>query len=275
MSSIEVPIAVPRVDVLGVRVSAINMDDALEVIDEWITSGERQYVCVTGVHGVMESQRDESLRRIHNAAGLVTPDGMPLVWISKRRGFRNTTRVYGPDLMLAVCERSLATGYRHFFYGGQEGVPDRLVRRLEKRFPGTRCRRHVLAAVQVPDAGGERRHHPAHQRCEAGHRLGRAGHAEAGAMDGGPRRPAHGVGARRRRRRVRLSRRRETSGAAVDAAERARMVLPAGDEPKRLGRRYLVNNPSFVWLTLLQTWRASATTPTPGFADTAPSRTGL
>ena len=60
---------IPRVDVLGVGVSAINMDTALEVIDRWITGGARQYICVTGVHGVMESQRDETLREIHNAAG--------------------------------------------------------------------------------------------------------------------------------------------------------------------------------------------------------------
>ena len=107
--------SIPRVDVLGVGVSAINMHTALEVIDRWIIDGSQQYVCVSGVHGVMESQRDESLRRIHNAAGLVTPDGMPLVWLSKLHGWRNTSRVYGPDLMLELCERSLATGYRHLF----------------------------------------------------------------------------------------------------------------------------------------------------------------
>ena len=103
-----VPRAVPRVDVLGIGVSAIDLPQALGIIDGWIARCERHYVCVTGVHGVMESQRDDELRQIHNEAGLVTPDGMPLVWISRLRGFPHVDRVYGPDLMLAASERSVA-----------------------------------------------------------------------------------------------------------------------------------------------------------------------
>lgn len=127
-----------RVNILGVGVSAINMATALEIIEGWIARRESHYVCVTGVHGVMESQRDESLRRIHNQAGLVTPDGMPLVWLSRLRGFHQVDRVYGPDLMLALCERSVDLGYRHFFYGGAEGVPEQLAAVLQGRFPGLR-----------------------------------------------------------------------------------------------------------------------------------------
>ncbi|HLB50071.1 MAG TPA: WecB/TagA/CpsF family glycosyltransferase [Anaerolineales bacterium] len=126
---------IERVDVLGVHVSAINMPLALETIEDWIARRERHYVCVTGVHGIMESQQDESLRRIHNAAGLVTPDGMPLVWVSRLKGQRHVNRVYGPDLMLALCERSVAKGYRHYLYGGMEGVPERLAANLQIRFP--------------------------------------------------------------------------------------------------------------------------------------------
>jgi N-acetylglucosaminyldiphosphoundecaprenol N-acetyl-beta-D-mannosaminyltransferase len=125
----------PCVDVLGVRVNAITMDEALDLLDHYITTGLQTYVCVTGVHGVMESRRDEQLRRIHNAAGLVTPDGMPLVWWARWRGWGHTERVYGPDLLLACCQRSITTGYRHFFYGGQPGVPELLARRLTRRFP--------------------------------------------------------------------------------------------------------------------------------------------
>lgn len=126
----------PRVDILGVGVNAIRMADALGAIEGWIATGERQYVCVTSVHGVMESQRDEPLRRIHNAAGLVTPDGMPLVWLCRRSGFRQVERVYGPDLLLACCQRSITRGYRHYFYGGAPGVPEALAERLKSRFPG-------------------------------------------------------------------------------------------------------------------------------------------
>ena len=125
-----------RVNVLGVGVCAINMKMALEVIHGWLARQDANYVCVTGVHGVMESQRDETLRQIHNEAGLVTPDGMPLVWLSRWKGFEHAGRVYGPDLMLAVCEASAARGTRHFFFGGAEGVPQQLADNLQRRFPG-------------------------------------------------------------------------------------------------------------------------------------------
>jgi N-acetylglucosaminyldiphosphoundecaprenol N-acetyl-beta-D-mannosaminyltransferase len=126
----------PRVDVLGVHVSAVSMADAVAHIGTWVAARERRYVCVTGVHGVMESQRDEALRRIHNDSGLTTPDGMPLVWCAKAAGFDGVTRVYGPDLMLAVCEAGLPHGWRHFFYGGAPGIADRLAGRLAERFDG-------------------------------------------------------------------------------------------------------------------------------------------
>jgi len=88
------------------------------------------------VHGVMESQSDETVRLIHNSAGMVTPDGMPLVWLSRLRGQHHVERVYGPDLMLACCERFVTRRYRHFLYGGADGVAERLAGRLEERFPG-------------------------------------------------------------------------------------------------------------------------------------------
>ena len=94
----------PRVDVLGVGVSAIDMPMTLQLIDQWISQGDRRYICVTGVHGVMESQRDPRLRNVHNRSGLTTPDGMPLVWAGRAAGARHMDRVYGPDLMLAACE---------------------------------------------------------------------------------------------------------------------------------------------------------------------------
>ena len=127
-----------RVDVLGVRISAIDMPMALDEIERWISAREPHYVCVTGVHGVMESQSDPELRDIHNRSGLTTPDGMPMVWAGRRAGASWMARVYGPDLMLAVCERAAARGWTSYFYGGKEGVPEQLAERLQARFPGFR-----------------------------------------------------------------------------------------------------------------------------------------
>jgi N-acetylglucosaminyldiphosphoundecaprenol N-acetyl-beta-D-mannosaminyltransferase len=243
------------------------MDTALEVIDRWITAGVHQYVCVTGVHGVMESQRDETLREIHNAAGLVTPDGMPLVWLSRLNGWRNTSRVYGPDLMLDVCERSLATGYRHFLYGGNEGVPERLAERLQRMFPGLIIVGtysppfRPLSAVEdeeivqrinetKPDIVWVGLSTPKQEHWMAQH-LNRV---SASVLIG--------------------------VGAAFDFHAGLKRQAPKWmqhnglewffrlmSEPRRLWRRYLVNNPAFIWMTLLQIWRARSTPAVPPGAD--------
>ena len=127
-----------RVDVLGVGISAIDPDDALGEITRWIDDGVQHYACVTGVHGVMEAQRDPDLLRIHNDSGLTTPDGMPIVWAARLAGASNVQRVYGPDLMLAVCERAARRGWGCFLYGATDDVLDRLGSNLTDRFPGLR-----------------------------------------------------------------------------------------------------------------------------------------
>lgn len=128
-----------RVDVLGVHVSAINIPIAVKTVGEWIATKHQSYICVTGVHGVMECQTDENLLRIHNQSGLTTPDGMPLVWASRRAGVKDVSRVYGPDLVEAVLSSDYASGLRVYLYGGNDGVADELATVLETRFPGVQC----------------------------------------------------------------------------------------------------------------------------------------
>lgn len=131
-----IPVPLDRVNILGVGVHAINMQDALAVIESTIQSGAKGYVCVTGVHGVMEAQHDSAFCDTLNQSLLTTPDGMPTVWVGKAYGHTQMERVYGPDLMLRVCELSVTRGYTHFLYGGAPGVADELKAALERRYPG-------------------------------------------------------------------------------------------------------------------------------------------
>lgn len=248
---------VPRVDVLGVQVSAINLGQALDVLDHWITTGSANYVCVTGVHGVMESRRDERLRDIHNAAGLVTPDGMPLVWWTRARGWSHVGRVYGPDLLLACCERSITTGYRHFFYGGGECVADLLARRLSRRFPGLIVAgtytppfrpltpdedEQVVARINetAPDIVWVGLSTPKQEYWMAEHvnRLAAPVLIGVGAafdFHSGLKRQA--------------PRWMQQSG--------VEWLFRLASEPRRLWKRYLHNNPAFVWLALEEIWRTA------------------
>ncbi|CAO4143096.1 WecB/TagA/CpsF family glycosyltransferase [Methylorubrum aminovorans] len=125
----------PRVPILGVPVSAITLDDAVAAVEGWILGRQRHYVCITGAHGVIECQTDRALRAIHEGAGLVTPDGMPLVFMARRLGFPRTQRVYGPDLMRALTALSARKGYRQYYFGGASGLPERLAARLTEQFP--------------------------------------------------------------------------------------------------------------------------------------------
>ena len=250
------PRANSRFDVLGVPVSAIDMTQALTTIDGWVETRAQHYVCVTGVHGVMESQSDEELRTIHAKAGMVTPDGMPLVWLAHLAGRPHVERVYGPDLMLACCQRSLETGARHYFFGGAPGIADRLAERLSARFPGlavagTYCppfrpmspeedaeliARIDSAAADIVWVGLST---PKQERWMASH-MGRlsapvlVGVGAAFDFHAGVKRQA--------------PRWMQRSG--------LEWLFRLASEPRRLGRRYLVNNPLFVSLTLRQWWQS-------------------
>lgn len=129
-------VSCPRVNVLGVGVSVLHRQQAAALVLEAVQARHRGYICVTGVHGVIESQDDPELRRIENNSFLTTPDGMPLVWMGKLHGHQQMGRVYGPDLMLDVCAASVAAGVRHFLYGGAAGAAKELEMRLTQRFPG-------------------------------------------------------------------------------------------------------------------------------------------
>lgn len=124
-----------KANVLGVGIDAVDMEQALGRIAEEFASGRKGYVCLTGVHGVMEAQRSPELARIFAGAALVAPDGMPTVWVGHHQGHTSMQRVTGPDLMLEVLRRDEFRDRTHFFCGGKEGIAQELRARLQERLP--------------------------------------------------------------------------------------------------------------------------------------------
>jgi N-acetylglucosaminyldiphosphoundecaprenol N-acetyl-beta-D-mannosaminyltransferase len=123
--------------ILDICVNSVQIPDVIAQIETWILRRETcHFIAVTGMHGVMEAQHDAEFKRVLSSADLVVPDGMPLVWAGRLRGHRLARRVYGPELMLSVCERTALKGVRHFFFGGETGVPEKLAHSLRARFPG-------------------------------------------------------------------------------------------------------------------------------------------
>jgi N-acetylglucosaminyldiphosphoundecaprenol N-acetyl-beta-D-mannosaminyltransferase len=134
----------PIFGVLGIRVNAVQIPDIISVMERWIAErSATNYVAVTGMHGVAESRTDPYFRRILGAAGLVIPDGMPLVWLGRLQGHNEVKRrTPGAEVMEAFFE---ATGskYSHFFYGGVPGIADLLAKTEHEkhgiRIAGTYC----------------------------------------------------------------------------------------------------------------------------------------
>jgi N-acetylglucosaminyldiphosphoundecaprenol N-acetyl-beta-D-mannosaminyltransferase len=128
-----------RFVVLGVAVDAVQVADVIDQMEQWITRRDTgRYIAVTNTHVVVEALGDRSYKETLDSADMVVPDGMPLVWIGRRNGFQLPERVYGPDLFEAFCRETHEKGYTHFFYGGAPGTPEELARVLKKRYPGLR-----------------------------------------------------------------------------------------------------------------------------------------
>ena len=128
----------PRAEVLGVGFVSMPFTSMIDEVVAALGREDRHalYLCPSGVHGVVEAQKDPDFRQILNQAAFNVPDGKPIVFLSRFLGFPETQRAFGPDVMWSILGRSVEQGTRHFFYGGREGVADALAQRCSVAFPG-------------------------------------------------------------------------------------------------------------------------------------------
>jgi N-acetylglucosaminyldiphosphoundecaprenol N-acetyl-beta-D-mannosaminyltransferase len=245
--------SIPRFNVLGVSVSGMNLGVAVDAMLKAVRERRKGYVCVTGVHGVIEAQDDPEFRAILNHSFLTTTDGMPLVWLGRRALGREVERVYGPDLMLLAM--GAMHGVRHFFYGGAEGVAEELRARLHERFPEA-----IICGTYTPpfrpltlDEEVELRevlrvHRP--DIIWVGLSTPKQERFMATYLASLPTVLMVGVGAAF-----------DFHSGRVRQAPRwmqrtgLEWLYRMFTEPRRLARRYLVNNPRFLWLIALQLLR--------------------
>ena len=123
-----------RFAVLGIDIDAVQIPNAVDTMKSWIASGQRgKYVAAANVHMIIEAVRNAEFKGILQNADMVVPDGMPLVWRGRRQGFDLPRRVYGPELMFEFCRSTQDEGYRHFFFGGAPGVAEKLAKSLRSQ----------------------------------------------------------------------------------------------------------------------------------------------
>ena len=246
-------------NVLGVEVDAIDMDGALSHMQRLACAGDKSYVCVAGVHGVMEAQRSRDVACAYANAALTIPDGMPLVWVGHKQGHATMRRVTGPDFMLEIFRRREFEQMTHFFYGGETGVAQQLRTVMSRRFPNAR----IIGAETPPfrplDAGEE--------ECLIAHiRMLKPDVIWVGISC--PRQELF----MRRYLPLLDTRVMVGVGAAFDyhtgrIRDSADWVKRAGlqwlhrliQDPRRLWKRYVRNNPDFIWRITLQLLRERVT----------------
>lgn len=233
--------------ILKTRVDATSYADACDRIQAWVEAGRSCYVVAANVHVVMTAYWDAQYQRILEAAALVTSDGMPLVMGLRLLGVSDQSRVYGPDLMLAWCDRAARLNLPIYLYGGTPPMLERMAAYLQNRFPGLPIAgiyappfRPLTAAEAAADAA---------RINQSGARVVFVGlgcpkqekwmHLHQGQINA----VMMGVGAAF-----------SFFSGEVSQAPRWMMRLGLewlyrfGQEPGRLWKRYLVNNPMFVLL---------------------------
>ncbi|UZQ55480.1 WecB/TagA/CpsF family glycosyltransferase [Trichothermofontia sichuanensis B231] len=242
--------------ILGSRVDATNYDAACDLIQRWAEARQSRYVIAANVHVVMTAYWQPAFQQIVNQAALVTPDGMPLVWALRLLGVVDAVRVYGPDLMLAWCDRAARSGVPLYLYGGTPTMLEKLSHQLTGQFPGL-----AIVGCYAPPF---RPLTPAEEAADA-----------ARILASGARVVLVGLGCPKQEQW--MARQQEQLplvmigvGAAFsfhsgEVSQAPRWMMAWGlewlyrllVEPRRLWRRYLINNPVFVVLLgwqLLQYW---------------------
>ncbi len=134
--TIKVKQELPHTFILGAPITSTNLTLAKETIRGWVEHEESRYVCVPDASGLVSARKDDALMKALHGADMVTPDGVPSVWISRMRGADNIERVTGLDLLPELCAYSAQYGWRHFFYGGAKGIAGKAAYGLAKKHPG-------------------------------------------------------------------------------------------------------------------------------------------
>ena len=131
------PRELPSFRVLGTRVDALTLERAIAEVESWIESGDcGRCVALTNVNNVMEARANPRFHSAMEAMDMSLPDGMPLAWLARRLGYRDTRRVPGPDFVPAFCQATAHRHYRHYFYGAGPGIADKMAGNLQKMAPG-------------------------------------------------------------------------------------------------------------------------------------------
>ena len=123
---------------LNTYVNNVNMDEAIQAIEDMIASEKKSYIVAINVDVVMKIENDSYLKEITDKADMVLVDGKPLEWIAKWHKKPIKAKISGSDLVPILCKRAAEKGYSIFIIGGKEGIAKKAQQNLERDLPGIR-----------------------------------------------------------------------------------------------------------------------------------------
>lgn len=236
-------------DLLVNWVNVTSYAAVVKMVVAWSGNSESRYICVANVHVLMESYDSPDFRKVVNQADLVTPDGVPLVWMMRLKGQRAQQRVYGPTLMLHTLHAAAREKIPVGFYGGTPEVLSTLVERVKARYKDL----NVAFALSPPFV----QMHP-EEDAELVEKINASGTRILFVGLGCPKQEIWMASHRGRLNAVMLG-----VGAAFDFHAGVKPQAPAwmqslgmewffrlSTEPRRLWKRYLYHNPRFVALAI-------------------------
>lgn len=125
----------PTKKVLDFPITALPFAEQMQTIMQWASARESRTVCVANVHMLMEAHWNPEFANVLQKSDIVTPDGMPLVWMMRWMGARSQDRVAGMDILQALCQQAQTQNVSVFFLGSQTEILARMRSRLEQEFP--------------------------------------------------------------------------------------------------------------------------------------------
>ncbi|MBD2260797.1 WecB/TagA/CpsF family glycosyltransferase [Pseudanabaena sp. FACHB-2040] len=241
----------PAKTIVGVRIDGTNYDDACDRITHWATLPTSCYIVAANVHVVMTAYWNRAYREVLSQAALVTPDGMPLVLGLRLLGCADQRRVYGPDLMLAWCDRTARLGLPIYLYGGTPVMLQKLAHHLTTTYPGL-----IIAGSHAPPF----RPLSAEEEAEDRDRIHQSGARVVFVGLGCPKQEQWMARQQGQLQAVMIGVGAAFSFFSGEVTQAPRWMMCWGlewlyrfsQEPGRLWRRYLINNPAFI---LLFSWQ--------------------
>ncbi len=124
------------VNILGLDVAVLDFATSVEIVEALAGRGEGGFISFSNAHTSVMAYFLDEYRDLSSRADMVLADGMSVAWTARLFGYRNCSRISGPNLMEEILARSPSSGLSHFFYGAGEGVPEKLKEKYSSRYPG-------------------------------------------------------------------------------------------------------------------------------------------